>query len=553
MKNVVSTAGRDKLFNFRPALFAAFFLIFGIIFSYYRLKNGISFQWLTAAIPVGVIPLACSGDLKVFHRRGIITLLFIAIFAVGFVCFRSQVYAYGDAKSYHGRAVVTGTVELRNPEKNKLTLTDISIDGKEVDGRMTVYLSAGLEELPRVADRVVLQGDVRTDKSLFNGYGFRSSAIHKNLYYACYTERTEVIAVGRSNNLFLLLRSRMEQVIYAGMDETPAALTLALLTGDSTGMAEELNANMRYGGISHIFAVSGLNVGALFAFCLLVFTKTGLKRLPKPVRFLIVVGILFFYCGVCGFSASVVRAAVLCSIGYFVRLLLTGYDLLNALGIAAIFILLLSPCQLFDVGFQLSFLACVGLFLLARPIAAIMDEGRLRFRRRFPRKLTKEEKTVLERRDALPPTVSERIWRWCVALISASIAAQIATAPVLLIRFGYLSGWSLLLNFIFVPFTDAFFTVLLVLTVIACCLPALFAPIFLYLPSVVWSAAMLVFEVADFSSFALKNVQLSLGICVCYYGGLTFLSDKWNLSKRLKGALALLCFLGVGISLIFTA
>ena len=142
-------------------------------------------------------------------------------------------------------------------------------------------------------------------------------------------------------------------------------------------------------------------------------------------------------------------------------------DNLNILGVAAIVILLLTPCALFEVGFQLSFTACLGIVLFAKRIGYVWDEAYKLYRKRFPRKYTDEEKKMLEKGDTLPPTIGERAYRSVASVASASFAAQVCTAPLQYMAFGYLSGWSFLLNLFFVPLLGAVFTVLLLCVFVA--------------------------------------------------------------------------------------
>ncbi len=532
----------DKLFNFRPCLFAAIFLILGIVFAYYRLTEEISYAWLLLLLPVVGITLLFSQNKKNFMQRTLALSLLFFFFGIGNASFRLQIDAYQDCPLLEGEYTLAGTVESSKEYSGytKLVLRDVSISETEAEGRVNAYLPTSFAKNYAVGDKILLTGEVERTTALFNDYGFRDSEISKKIRYTVYAE--EATKVGESDSLVLHIRARMEEIVFTGMDELPASLTLALLTGDASDMDEGVMENMRYGGISHIFAVSGLNVGALFGFCLLLFSKTPMRRAPKWLRFLSVVGILIFYSAICSFTASVVRAAIMCAVGYLAKLLEIGRDMLDALGVAAILILMLFPSELFGVGFQLSFLACIGLFLLTKPIGQVFDECKKSFQKRFPRKYSEKELVVLANGDTLPLSVGEEVYRGVSGLLSASIAAQLATAPVLLLRFGYLSGWSLLLNFVFVPFTDGIFTVLLVAIAVCCLLPTAFSAVLLYVPSVVWTAAMLVFEVVDFSTFSLTDVPLTLGSCVCYYGGILFLSDKFNLSKFARACLSLILF-----------
>ncbi len=541
MKNATNGLGTgSKLFNFRPALFAAFFLVFGITFGYYRILYQASYLWLLLPAFFLLLPLAFSESGQGFLLRLGTACLLAACFCVGTARFRSQLFAYQDFAPFHGERVVLGVIESKkeNGESVKLLLKEVIIEEERVEGKLVAYLPVYKAEKAAVGDKVLLRGNVTADVTPVGEYGFKEYEITQNIAYRLTTDE-EGIKVGESNDFFLLTRARVEEVVYRSMDETPAALTLALLTGDVSGVDGELMENMRLGGISHIFAVSGLNVGALYGCLLFLFSKTALRRIPSAIRFLLLVVVLVFYSGVCGYSSSVVRAAITCAVFYFAKLFGIGSDPLNSLGFAAILILLISPTELFGVGFQLSFLACLGLFLLMKPTTHVFDEIGKVYVKLFPRRYTLEQEKLLKAGDSLPPTIGALTWRGVVTLLSASISAQIATAPALLIRFDRLSGWSLLLNFFFVPVTDGLFTLLLPLVGIACVLPTAFGVGLLHIPSLLWSAAILVFDWADFSAFGLSGLQFSLPLCVCYYGGVLFLTDKLNIPARLRKGLAI--------------
>ena len=138
--------------------------------------------------------------------------------------------------------------------------------------------------------------------------------------------------------------------------------------------------------------------------------------------------------------------------------------------------------------------------------------------------------------------------RASISFASVSLAAQIATAPILLYSFGYLSLWGLLLNGIFVPFISGVFSILLVFVGVASVLPVAISSVLLYLPSVVWATALLVFEAFDFSTFMLTG-NITIGSILCYYGGCLFLTDKWNMPKIYKRLFAMVCFLAFAITM----
>ena len=532
----------DKLFNFRPVFFSAVFLCLGILFGYLYFLKGVSAWWSMLLLPFAVAPFCFCHSLQRMKKTAFAVAVLAVCFAIGVFSMIARLRDFADTTSYDGKLPVVGRVVEKKDygETTKFVLDDVYIDGTAEKGKLVAYLPTSLCENVTLSDEVLIEGRVQTDTEYFNTYGFRANEIGEGVRFVM--NGTSCAVSGHSLDLFLAVYTRLENRLYAGMDETPAAVTLAVLAGDTSGIEQDLLDNMRMGGIAHIFAVSGLHIGALYAFCLVLLAKTPLRKFPKPVRFALLSALLVFYSGVCGFTPSVIRATVLCLISYGVRLLGLHTDMLETLGVAGIFLLLISPTSLFEVGFQLTFLACLGIALLNRPVLTAFDRAFGLIRKLFPRKLTEEQRVMLDQGDTLPLTLGERVFRGVTSVLSVSIAAQIATAPILLYAFDFLSGWSLLLNFLFVPLISVGFSALLVCAALACLLPASVAWVVLYLPNLGWSGLLLLFETSDFSKFALTGIKLTAGSMICYYAGCTFLSDKWNLSASMRKIYALLCF-----------
>lgn len=540
----VQSGATDKLFNFRPFFFAGAFLCLGVAFGYFYRFQNVSAWWLTALLPCAITPfLFCNNRVRL-KKTALALLVLTAAFALGTFSFSGQVRNYTNTPVYEGEHTVEGRVlERRENDYGIVVLLDrIRIDGKEENGKLVAYLPASFSENITLSDCLVLEGEVKTDTQLFNDYGFYTEKLNDDRRFKMSVE--SCVIVEGDFDLFLFLRQRIHTVTYAGMDETSAALTVATLTGDTYGIEEGLLENVRRGGIAHVFAVSGLHVGALYAFCLSLFSKTKLKNTPKGIRFALLTAILLFYGGICGFSASVIRATVLCLTFYLSKLVGIASDSTESLGLAAIAVLLISPADLFTVGFQLSFVACLGIVWLARPL----QTGTYALAGKVKGWIVRGEKnTNAKNRAERPPSVSERIVRVCVSFLSVTVAAQIATAPILLSSFGYLSVWSLLLNCLFVPLISAAFSLLLLFVAVACLLPTAVSSVVLYLPLVVWSALILLFQTVEFS-VVLENLVLSGGSLLCYYMGLTFSTDKWNMKKSLKIVVVVMCFIGFGIT-----
>lgn len=524
----------DKLFNFRPILFTAIALCIGIVAGFYQAVYAVSAWWSCVLIPLVCAPLYFCSSFQRAKRILIAIVCLLLSFLVGLFSFTAKTEEFSGYQNYDGECVVLGTVIEKTDydEYSRIVLQDINIDGNQEKGTLISYLPTQYNEIVTLCDEVLLRGGIRTDTALTNEYGFRAYAIGEDTRGTLSVQTCTV--VGRNFNLFLWIRARMQKVVYAGMDETPASVTLALLTGDTSGIDEGLLENVRHGGIAHIFAVSGLHIGVLYGVAVWIASKTKLSKFPK---FLFVAGVLLLYSGICGFSASVIRALVTCLVFYGAHLFAFGSDNLERIGLSAIIVLLLSPTALFEIGFQLSFVACLGIALLARPIQRVFTELVERIKGLFGKRKTKEE------RENHPLSVMEEVQRACISFFAVTLSAQIATTPLAVNAFGYLSIWSLALNCLFVPLVSVTFSLLIAFVVVACLLPLAISAVVLYLPSTVLSALLLVFQVVEFSALSLESVVIPSGALVCYYGGLTFITDKWNTPRVFKCVFAILFLL----------
>ena len=538
----------DKLFNFRPFLFGAIFFAFGIVFSLYHHFRGLHLAWMLCLLPCAALPLCACSTAKQWIRAGYAVLVLCICFLMGFFGFFLQINRYqrtdGAKESFFSGRVV----EMREYyDTVGLVLDDLSVDGEELNCKLIAYMPASFCKNIQLSDELFLQGDIEKVSVDTDGFSAQAKDFGKGIFLTSYNAQGR--KAGHVFDLFLALNTRARAAIDAGMDKTPAAVTKGVLLGDTTGIESGLYNNIRYGGIAHIFAVSGLHVGSLFAFCILLTKKTGLRRAPTVVQFLFTACVLFIYAGICAFTASVVRASIMCLVGYLCKCLLLKSDFLESLGISAIVIMFFNPSALFTIGFQLSFAACFGIAFLVKPIGQVFDEIAKGYRHVFPMKLTEAELKAIENGDTSPPRLTTRAYRIVSSFLSVSLSAQIFTAPFLLYYFGYVSGWALLLNCIFVPFISAIFSLLLLTVTLVSLLPISCAGILLYVPNALWSGVLLLFEIFDFSTFALKGLRVSISSAILYILSIILFTDKWNVNKRLRFLLSILCFVSFAVAM----
>lgn len=522
----------------------ALFLTGGVIFSYLRLTQDISLLWLILFLPFIALKFLFS---KKWRRTAVAFLVLAVSFLIGFLAFSHSINSFQSLTPYDGEYTFTGTaiaVTRYDDGYKKVLLDDVYFHGERTKGKMSLVLDETVDVA--LSNEVSVTATVQTNLALFkNGYFRANDIFEKNCYEAVKVK--SAVVIGKNFHLFREILSRVEKVLYAAMDKDGAAVMLGVLTGETSGMDWSLLQNVRYGGVAHLFAVSGLHVGAVFALCTFIFTREKAYKLSKAVRFFLLAAMLLFYGGVCGFSPSVVRAIVTCLCFYADNLIGLKKDSLETIGKAALVTILLQPVMLLSVGFQLSFAACLGIALLHRHVyqgLTVLELSITRGARKLFRRTDEwDERPLLERieysKRGMPPPIQELVRKKITSFLATCFAAQIGTLPIQLTAFGYISGAGLLLNCVFVPFISVAFSFLLAFTALASILPLSISPILLFAPKAVWALALLIFYAVDFSYLALQFI-LPIAACYSYVGFFLVLSNKLNISKRLKTVLLIL-------------
>ena len=206
-------------------------------------------------------------------------------------------------------------------------------------------------------------------------------------------------------------------------DKQTLGIVLALVLGDRSYLDQDVREVYTRSGVMHVLAVSGLHVGLLYALLLLLFYLLGsLFRRPRQYYSLTLV-CLWLYAFLTGLSPSVLRAVGMLSLFILARKLQRDFRLDNILGALAFFFCLYHPCILFDVGFQLSFIAVLSIFYLYKPVASLYKpKGRL-----------------------LP-------YFWQMTAIS--LVAQTGTLPISLYYFHFFPTFFLFANWFMLPMTS---------------------------------------------------------------------------------------------------
>ncbi len=239
-----------------------------------------------------------------------------------------------------------------------------------------------------------------------------------------------------------IVRETIQTVFYEHLPASSAALCESLVIGERVHLDDAMRAQFRACGVYHILAVSGLHLSIVTG------VASALTRhMPRRWSAGIAMTVTVMFMTLCGFTPSVVRAGIMMLIVLSGRLFRRRADGLNSLGFAAAVMLLIDPFCIYDVGWQLSFAATLGVLCIF-PV--------------WEREIT--AKTV-----AKAPLWSRGVLSSFLSACGVSIAAMLTTAPLTAWHFRSLSTVFLLCNMVCIPLT----TVLLIMALIAVPLAAI--------------------------------------------------------------------------------
>ena len=334
--------------------------------------------WL---LPLGI---AFSLGLAFFLRRqGRSSLLGLSFLTL----FLAAAYAYPFA---HPRlppegkvrvsARVQGASERRAEDGRVKTLlrqvvvTDEAGDVHRLPGAYWTHYPGPEEPLPLDGQAALFEASLYHPSGQANPWGFD--------FRAFLLQRQITVGLSGSKGLILSpegsagpgsLWARIRQGAGALFDATlgdQGALARALVIGDRTELSEETVTAFQVAGVAHVLSVSGLHVGLMMLSVVFVLDRL---RLSRWVRLAVVTVVLLFYCRLLDFSAPVLRASVLTVLMLLGRSVRRRGDPLTALSVAFMLVLGLRPLDLFSVGFQLSFLAVLGILTLGVRINALLS------------------------------------------------------------------------------------------------------------------------------------------------------------------------------------
>ena len=339
--------------------------------------------------------------------------------------------AYYNDRDYD--LLITGT--LVEPPDYRDSYTNLRLDVEKVDtgdrdltAHGLILVRASNNQVFHYGDRLRLRGKLKTPPEN-EDFSYRDYLAAQQIH--SYMSSAEVTVLpGKGGNpisaVLYAIKERSLDNIYRMFPDPESSLLAGILLGVDTGLTQELQQAFKNTGTAHIIAISGFNM-SIIAGLFVVFFSRFLG--PRRGAVLAILGIIL-YTILVGGGAAVVRAALMGSLALFARQVGRRQFALNTLLAVALLMCLWNPLYIWDVGFQLSFFATLGLILYAEPFSQFANGIITKY---------------------FPTSTAERFAELFSEFVLLTLAAQLTTIPIMAYHFQRISLVSFLANPFILP------------------------------------------------------------------------------------------------------
>ncbi len=339
-------------------------------------------------------------------------------------------------------------------------------------------------------DRIHLLGKLHYpyDFSKDSNFSFKAYLDNRNIKLILSVKKDSPVKWVKKNQQFsikkfsLMLKKRLKTRLNKYFTENEVGILSAILLGERSGIPAHIRLLFMNTGTAHILAISGLHIG-IIAFLFFLF----LRLIPfyRKGHYIMTSILIVCYAFLVGMRPSVVRSTIMTVVFMMSFVFEKETDVLNSLAFAALIILFINPKQLFDVGFQLSFISVIGIVCFSPKIYSVL--------------CFKMERSVAKR------------FKKLVQGFSVSLAAWLAVSGLIAYYFCVISPISIIANLIIIPLMMIVVVLGISFLAVATFVP-FFAGVFSLCLKVSLNVMVLIiyfFSKVPGSYFSIKNVTLS--------------------------------------------
>jgi competence protein ComEC len=318
--------------------------------------------------------------------------------------------------------------DISNNNLNNRYLADILFinDIKKTHGKILIYAKSKKLQLGSVLkiNANIIPFQKNRNPGEFNAQAFWKK---KQVFHFLFLNEKDTIIGFKALNFFkansLWIAYKFDSILKKNLiDEESYRIASALLIGSRVGISEDVISDYSKTGTIHILSVSGLHVSIIFLVLnkFLSIFRWGKTKLIKSI---ILIGFVCLYAYITGLSPSVCRSAVMISFSIIGKQINQQSNPYNLIAGSALLLLIIDPFYLYDIGFQLSYFAVLGIIYFYQAIyELIYIENKL----------------------------LNQVWM----LIAVSISAQLSTLPMALYYFHQFPNYFLLANLLAIPLSS---------------------------------------------------------------------------------------------------
>ena len=438
---------KDKrLFNFRPPVLVCLCVMAGVfVANFIVTDNHFKAISILLIVIVGLISLDCQS----FFRK-LIKSHKVCVFAcvIGFLFSLSGIWIgvfKVECRNLDNFEIIA-TATITDVSQTYLYVENVCADyysedeevyktGVKLDGTLRLQISSDDYVSYNIGENIVFKATVSFNQAIEDGKINSYYFVYDSLGIG-YTTSDDILKTNTTTNVdtFAFLRKACKDIFDKNMSKDAAGLAYAMIFGDKSDISM-IYEDFRSSGLAHLLAVSGLHVGFFTLLLMFVAKLLRLKNLPK---FIFVTTILFLYTWICGFSPSILRAFIMSTVAMLATIRGKQYDGLNSLAISAIIILFINPFYLLDLGFQLSYISVLFIFMLS---------------------------------PALTRNLSKFLGKKLASSLAMSIAATVGTLPIVIQIYPNQSAISIFTNLIAIPISSIGFMACIITTIITAIFP----------------------------------------------------------------------------------
>lgn len=296
-----------------------------------------------------------------------------------------------------------------------------------------VLVTTGIYPEYQYGDVLQVKGRLKTP-AVFEEFNYKNYLAKEGIYSVIYWSKIEILERNKGNFIYQALfkfKNKMTESIEKIMPFPEASLLEGLILGNRQVFSESLKESLNITGTSHIVAISGMNIVIISELLMFLLIGFGLRR---GQAFYFILALIFLFIIMVGAPASAIRAGIMGGILLFAQKIGRLSSAARMVVFAAAIMLIFNPLLLrYDVGFQLSFLAVLGLIY----IKPILDGW-------LAKLIKKSELSGI------------------LQIITTTLAAQIAVLGILIYNFGRISFISPIVNVLVVPLLPLVTVIILV-------------------------------------------------------------------------------------------